>query len=319
MPLPKALLKPVAEAIRDRRSYLPKDLDQAIQLRCEAQSGFFLPRILPIADPHGNALGAAVLLEDVTQFRLLDQLKTDLVATASHELKTPLATIRLAIHWLLDGTLGPLTPSQEEVTLEARDNAERLLMTMNNLLDLARLEQGRRSLDLRPEQPLRLLQTTTEASRSRAEEKGVELVVDAPEDLPLVLVDAEAIGHALSNLIDNAVIHTDQGGQIILAASYSGDVVTLSVTDTGVGIPPEYTPHLFDKFFRVPGQPRGSGTGLGLAIAREIVTAHGGAISCDSQPGKGTIFSLTVPVWSADATGLENSVNRKVAMLQPRK
>jgi NtrC-family two-component system sensor histidine kinase KinB len=313
--LPEALLKPLVEALRDHRSYLPKDLDQAIRLRCEAQDAFFLPRILPIADPHGNALGAAVMLEDVTQFRLLNQLKTDLVATASHELKTPLATIRLAIHWLLDGTLGPLTPSQEEVTLEARDNAERLLMTMNSLLDLARLEQGRQSLDLQPEQPLALLQAAREARRLRAEEKGVEVVVEAPADLPMVQVDSEAFSHVLHNLIDNAMAYTDRAGRITLAASSSGDAVTLSVADTGIGIPPEYTPHLFDKFFRVPGQPRGSGTGLGLAITREIVTAHGGTISCDSQPGKGTVFRVTLPVWSADATELENSVNGKVATL----
>jgi NtrC-family two-component system sensor histidine kinase KinB len=315
--LPEAVLKHVAEALRDHRSYLPKGLDEAIVLRWGGRDGFYLPRVLPIDDPHGNMLGVKVLLEDVTQFRLLDQLKTDLVATASHELKTPLATIRLTIHWLLDGTLGPLTPSQEEVILEARDNAERLLVTINNLLDLARLEQGRQSLDLRPEQPLRLLQTATQASQSRAEKKGVEIVVDAPEDLPVVRADAEAIGHALLNLIDNAVTYTDRGGRITLAASSSGDVVTLSVADTGAGIPPEHTPHVFDKFFRAPGQPRGSGTGLGLAITREIVTAHGGTISCGSQPGKGTVFRITLPAWSA-ATERETAVNRTVATLQPQ-
>ncbi len=316
--LPEALLTPVAEAIRDHRSYLPKGLDEAILLRWGVRDVFFLPRVLPIDDPHGNMLGVKVLLEDVTQFRLLDQLKTDMVATASHELKTPLATVRLATHWLLDGTLGPLTPSQEEVILEARDNAERLLVTINNLLDLARLEQGRQSLNFRPEQPLKLLQTATQASRSRAEEKGVEVVVDAPADLPLVRVDAEAIGHALLNLIDNAVTYTDRGGRITLAASAAGDVVTLSVADTGVGIPPEYTPHVFDKFFRVPGQPRGSGSGLGLAICREIVTAQGGTISCGNQPGKGTVFRIALPAWSAGATERENAVNGTVAALQPQ-
>jgi two-component system, NtrC family, sensor histidine kinase KinB len=317
--LPKTMLKHVAEAIRDHRSYLPKGLDEAIPLRCGVRDGFFLPRVLPIADPHGNMLGVKVLLEDVTQFRLLDQLKTDMVATASHELKTPLATVRLAIHWLLDGTLGPLTPSQEEVILEARDNAERLLVTINSLLDLARLEQGRQSLDLRPEQPLALLQAAREASRHQAEEKGVEVVVDAPADLPQVRVDAESLSHALRNLIDNAVTYTDRGGRITLAASSSGDAVTLSVADTGTGIPQEYLPHLFDKFFRVPGQPQGGGTGLGLPIAREIVTAHGGAIGCDSHQGKGTVFRVTLPVWPAEAMERRNLVNGKGATLQSQK
>ena len=184
--LPEALLRPLAEALREHRSHLPKGLDEALSLRCGVQDRFFLPRVLPISDPHGNVLGAAVLLEDVTQFRLLDQLKTDLVATASHELKTPLATIRLTIHWLLEGTLGPLTPNQEEVVLEARDNAERLLATINKLLDLARLEQGRQTLNLRPERVAGLFQAALPGSQSRAAEKGVAVVVDAPTDLPLV-------------------------------------------------------------------------------------------------------------------------------------
>lgn len=298
--LPRELWLPLAEVLRNHRRYLPKDLDQAIPLRCEAQESFFLPRILPIADRRGNTLGAAVLLEDVTQFRLLDQLKSDLVATASHELKTPLATIRLAIHWLLDETLGPLTSSQMEAVLEARDNAERLLVTVNNLLDLARLEQGRQPLELRPEQPLALLQAAREAGRSRAEEKGVELVVEAPADLARVRVDAEAFGHVLLNLIDNAMAYTNPGGRITLTAADSGEAVTLTVADTGIGIPPEHLPHVFDKFFRVPGQLRDSGTGLGLAIAREIVTAHGGTIHCDSCPDNGTVFRIILPAESAD-------------------
>ena len=121
------------------------------------------------------------------------------------------------------------------------------------------------------------------------------------------------------NLIDNAVTYTDRGGRITLAASSSGDVVTLSVADTGVGIPPECTPHVFDKFFRVPGQPRGSGTGLGLPIVREIVTAHGGTIRCDSHQGNGTVFRLTLPVWSAEATERENPVNGTGATIQSKK
>jgi len=316
--LPGSLWESLAEALRNHRGYHPKRLDQAIPLCCGAQECFFLPRILPITDPQGNTAGAAVLLEDVTQLRLLDRLKSDLVATASHELKTPLATIRLAIHWLLDETLGPLTTRQTEVVQEARDNAERLLVTIDNLLDLARLEQGRQSLDLRPEPPLALLRAAWEASRRQAEEKGVEIVVDAAADLPRVRVDAEAMGHALINLIDNAVAYTSQGGRIALTASSSGNAVTLSVADTGVGIPPEYLPHVFDKFFRVPGQPKRSGTGLGLAIAREILTAHGGSIHCDSHPGQGTTFRLSLPAVPDDRIENGESVKGRLAPLQPR-
>jgi signal transduction histidine kinase len=255
-----------------------------------------LPRILTIRDPYGTSLGAAVLLQDVTRLRLLDQVKGNLVATASHELKTPLTSIRLAVHLLLEEAAGPLTSKQMELLLDARENCERLLAMVNNLLDLARLEQGWSQLDIRPEAPEVLLQTAAETIRPRAQDKEVEVVLDVPPGLPPVAVDAARIGTALRNLVDNALTYTDPGGRITLAAGATAEAVTLSVTDTGAGIAPEYIPHIFEKFCRIPGQSRGSGTGLGLAIVHEIVVAHGGTITCDSQPGVGTTFRLALPI-----------------------
>src|SRR4029077_3852265 len=128
----------------------------------------------------GNALGAAVVLQDVSRLRLLDQVKGNMVATVSHELKTPLTSIRLAVHLLLEEAVGPLTPKQMELLLDARENSERLLAMVNNLLDLARLEQGWRQLDVRPESPESLLQAAAEAIRPRAQDKGVDVVLEVP-------------------------------------------------------------------------------------------------------------------------------------------
>jgi signal transduction histidine kinase len=259
--------------------------------------------VLPIRDPFGLTLGAAVLLEDVTRFRLLDQVKGDLVATASHELKTPLTSVRLALHLLLEETVGPLTPKQTELLLDARDNAERLLAVVNNLLDLARLEQQDGGLNLQPQAPEELLRAAADAVAARAEDRGVALHVDAAPDLPPVGVDAQRLGHALGNLLDNSLTHTERGGRITLSAVADGDHVTLTVTDTGEGIPPEHLPRVFERFFRVPGRTRGTGTGLGLAIVREIVTAHGGTAACESRPGEGTVFRLMLPVWKKGVAG----------------
>jgi signal transduction histidine kinase len=297
---PPALRLPLAEALGSQRDYLPEGFEQTILLRAGIQDLVFLPRVLAIRDPYGATLGAAVLLEDVTRFRLLDQVKSDLVATVSHELKTPLTSIRLAVHVLLEETLGPLTPKQLELLLDARDNTGRLLAMINNLLDLARLERGGERLSVQPEQPLTLLQEAANAIRPRAEDKGIAVVVDAPVDLPPVAVDVEQLGHALHNLLDNALRHTHRGGRITLAAHAMNGAVVLSVADTGVGIPPEHLPHVFDRFFRVPGQDQEGGTGLGLAIVREIVTAHSGTVTCESRPGVGTTFTLTLPAWTSD-------------------
>jgi signal transduction histidine kinase len=296
---PEPLRQPLGEALREQRPFLPEGFDRAVPLRVDGQEQSFLPRILPIRDPYGNTLGAAVLLQDVTRFRLLDQVKSDLVATVSHELKTPLTSLRLALHLLLEEAVGPLTVKQTELLVDARDNAERLLAMINNLLDLARLEHGRERVNLRPESPGELLEAVTAEARPRAEDRGLSLVVEVEPDLPLVQADAKRLGHALNNLLDNALAYTDRGGRIMLSAARTTGGVMLTVSDTGRGIPPEYLARVFDRFFRVPGQSEGSGTGLGLAIVHEIVVAHGGRITCDSAVGKGTTFRIVLPV--ADA------------------
>jgi signal transduction histidine kinase len=151
-------------------------------------------------------------------------------------------------------------------------------------------------MDVRPESVDSLLQGAADAVRPRAEDKGVEIVIEVPRGLPAVAVDASRLGHALRNLLDNALTYTDRGGRITLSASANTEAVMLSIADTGIGIPPEHVPHVFEKFFRVPGQSRGTGTGLGLAIVNEIVAAHGGTIACDSRPGTGTTFHLRLPL-----------------------
>jgi NtrC-family two-component system sensor histidine kinase KinB len=292
---PEELRQPLTESLRDQRPFLPEGFDRNLLFSLDGQEHSLLPRILPIRDPYGNTLGAAVLLQDVTRFRLLDQMKSNLVSTVSHELKTPLTGVRLALHLLLEETVGPLTPKQTELLVDARENAERLLMRVNSLLDLARLEQHQQLLDLRPGAPAELLKTAAESAQPRATDKGLDIVVQAADGLPAIAVDAPRLGHALGNLLDNAIAHTERGGTITLSASARPGATELAVADTGTGIPEEYLPRIFDKFFRVPGEGRQGGTGLGLAIVREIVSAHGGTVTCESRLGVGTTFRLTLP------------------------
>jgi signal transduction histidine kinase len=289
---PEVLRRPIQEALQELRPYLSEEFDRAVILNVQGTRHFFLPSVFPINDPYGNNLGAAVLLQDVTRFRLLDQVKSDLVATVSHELKTPLTSLRLALHLVLEEVVGPLASKQTELLVDARDNAELLLSRVNSLLDLSRLEEGAEFLDLRPEAPRALLERATDSVRPRADDKGLSLVVDAPADLPLVLADSERLGHALGNLLDNALTYTDPGGRITLGAYARDDTVTLSVEDTGIGIPAEHLPRVFTRFFRVPGRSKEGGSGLGLAIVREIVAAHRGSITCESRIGGGTIFRI---------------------------
>jgi signal transduction histidine kinase len=298
---PEALRRPLEDALRLQRAYQPEQFDQAVSFRLGGDDRTYLPQVRPIRDPEGNTLGAALVLNDVTRFRLLDQFKSDLVATVSHELKTPLTAVRLAVHVLLEETVGPLTPKQTELLIDARDNAERLLALIEQLLALARLQKPRDEAAFRPEDPVELLRRAADGARARAEDKHVTLEVAASESVPAVAADAERLGQALANLLNNAIAYTPAGGTVILSASPADNGrVAITVADTGVGIPPEYLPHVFDRFFRIPGQSEDGGTGLGLAIVKEVAAAHRGEVTCESQPGKGTTFRIMLPAYSGE-------------------
>jgi signal transduction histidine kinase/HAMP domain-containing protein len=291
------------EALRTQQPCIIEDFNRVLRFVEGGQERFFLPRILPISAPSGETLGAAVLLQDVTRFRLLDQVKSDLVATVSHELKTPLTSIRLAVHLLLEEMVGPLTPKQTELLIDARDNGERLLRMVNNMLDLTRLEKGKLPLHLQAEKPAGLIESALDPLRPRAVDKGVEVVVEIPPDVPEVAADAQQVALALGNLFDNALTYTPAGGRITISAAQTGDTVMFAVADTGIGIAPEHVPHIFDKFYRIPGQSSAQGSGLGLAIVREVIQAHGGRVACSSHPGAGSVFQLTLPIWNSHQGG----------------
>jgi signal transduction histidine kinase len=297
---PDALRGPLGEALHGQRSYLTESFDQTLLFRLQGEERSYLPRIVPITDADGSTLGAALILHDVTRFRILDRFKSDLVATVGHELKTPLTAVRLAVHVLLEETVGPLTPKQTELLLEARENSERLLKMIESLLALARLEHGATEERVL-ERPLTLLQSASERISSRAADAHLEVSVQADPQLPHVAVEPVRFARALDNLLDNALRHTHPGGRIELSAERLDDGhIRLQIHDTGTGIPQEFLPHVFDRFFRVPGQA-GAGTGLGLALVRETIVAHGGVITCDSPPGAGTFFRIILPVAAGEA------------------
>jgi signal transduction histidine kinase len=293
---PEALRQPFTDALQSQKAHQSEQFDQAVSFRLGDEDRTYLPQVRPIRDPEGNTLGAAVVLNDITRFRTLDQFKSDLVATVSHELKTPLTAVRLAIHVLLEETIAPLSPKQTELLVDARDNAERLLALIEQLLALARLQRPRDRGVFLPAEPVELARLAADGVRPRAEDKHVELDLVVNEPVPAVAADAERMVQALSNLLNNAVTYTPTGGKVTLSVAATADnMVELTVSDTGVGIPAEYQPHVFDRFFRIPGQSEEGGTGLGLAIVKEIVSAHKGDITCTSEPAKGTTFRITLP------------------------
>ena len=250
-----ASLKPHLDSVLGGQAdYLPLSLEQAIFLRDGNQDRYFLPRVLRIRSDSGELLGAAVVLSDVTKFHLLDQLKSDMISTVSHELKTPLTSLQMVVHLLLEEAVGALTTKQTELLLAARQDSDRLLGMINDLLDLTRIEQGRVALDQQPANAAELVRDTLERYQSAGEDAGITLQSQLDAPLPPVLVDKERIEHVFDNLMTNSLRHTERGGTIMLRATAADGTVQFSVADTGEGIPSQFIPRVFDKFFRIPAQ-----------------------------------------------------------------
>ncbi len=292
--LPVDVQRQVDEVLKGGPDYLPTSFEKTVVVRVDEKEVFLLPRVIGMRDDAGLVHGVAVILQDVTRLRLLDEVKSNLVSTVSHELKTPLTSVRMGLHLLLEERIGALNGKQTELLLAAREDSERLLSMINDLLDLAKLESGKLHLYQEPTTVSGLMQMVSNDLEAYAESHGSKLETVTEADLPEVRVDLRQISHVFANLVSNAVKHTLHGEPVIVAARRQGDKVRFSVTDHGPGIAPEFQAQIFDRFFRVAGD-KSNGAGLGLAIAKEIVTAHGGTIGLKSKVGEGCEFFFELP------------------------
>jgi NtrC-family two-component system sensor histidine kinase KinB len=265
-----------------------------IQRFVKGEERYFRPRGVPILDNEGYSAGVALLIQDITLLRQQDEMKRGVISTVSHQLKTPLTSLRMAIHLLLDEQVGDLSAKQAELLLVARDDSDRLTRIIDDLLDISRIEAGRVLMDMTIVAPESIIREAIEPFRRVNQDKGIRLHIEIPDDLPEVRADGMQIGHVISNLLSNALKYTSPGGIITISATSDDEWVRFSVTDTGKGIPGAYLGRVFEKFLSVPGEQARQGTGLGLAIAKEIVEAHGGTVGVDSVEGKGSTFTFTL-------------------------
>jgi len=269
-----------------------------IQKFVDNREFFFQPVAVPIASGHRHEYptGVALILNDVTQLHEQREMKRGVLSTVSHQLKTPLTSLRMSIHLLLEERVGMINEKQSELLIAARDDSERLVAILNELLDLNRIESGNALINLKPISPMVLVRDSMEAFLVESKDKGVTLSLDLSDDLPEVMADPEKIIHVFSNLISNALRFTNPGGTIRIYASLNKKQLVFFVEDTGKGIPEECLGHLFEPFYRVPGQNEKTGVGLGLSIVKEIVNAHGGIVHVESDVGAGSAFSFTLPL-----------------------
>jgi signal transduction histidine kinase len=282
------------EALANGRIAELEGAQAVVQQFVRNEERFYRPKAVPILDSGRVPAGVVLILQEVTQQRRQDEMKSGVISTVSHQLKTPLTSIRMAVHLLLDEKTGTLTPKQEDLLVTAREDADRLHTIVEELLDIGRIGSGMARLDLAPLSPLTMVLEGSEPYRTAARDQGVTLAVDVPGNLPYVWADPTRIAHVFANLISNALKYTPPGGGIFFSAQAGEEVVRFRVSDTGIGIPDRYLPRIFEQFFRVPDQGPGSGAGLGLAIVKEIVEAHGGTVGVESREGAGSTFLFSL-------------------------
>jgi signal transduction histidine kinase len=226
----------------------------------------------------------------------LDKLKDDFINTVSHELRTPLSITKEAISLILEKAIGEINDQQAEILGIAKNNTERLARIINGLLDVSKIEAGKVELHKQDFDIQSLLREIVQGFEGKAREKGLELRLNVPDETILVYADEDKVSQIFTNLIDNAVKFTAQGS-IEVSAAEENEEIECRVRDTGIGIPPESLPKIFDKFtqFGRKDGPGEKGTGLGLSIVKGLVEVHGGSIRVESELGRGTALTFTLP------------------------
>ncbi|MBM7868580.1 signal transduction histidine kinase [Clostridium pascui] len=250
-----------------------------------------------VRDTEAKINGIIILLQNVTNLKQLEQIKSDFISTISHEFKTPLTSIMIGASLILDASIGSLNESQHQIINTIQEDGEKLNTLVNNLLQLSKLECSDSIFNIMPCSITNLVNNAISDFCEQAFSAKINLHYEAKENLPYINADPEKTSWVLNNLISNALKYTQAGGEIIINTFTNQNSMYVSVSDTGSGIPKEYHEEIFNRFVQVRGENSDvKGTGLGLAIAKEIVKAHGGEIWCESKLGYGSVFTFTLPL-----------------------
>ncbi len=259
----------------------------------ENRENYFVKEVIEIE--HGNAKNKVIVLKNITSFKELDVAKTNFISTISHELKTPLASSDFSLKLLEDERVSKLSPEQKELIIHLKEDNQRMLKILSELLNMSQAEAGKIQLNIQRVHPLQIIENAIQAVSGNAKERDVEIKNNSEKDLPEIEADADKTTWVLNNFLTNAVKYSYTNSTIEVEASSEDNNVIFSVTDHGPGIDETYLPRLFERYFQVPGSKE-KGTGLGLAISKEFVEAQGGNIWVESEIGKGSIFKFMLPV-----------------------
>jgi PAS domain S-box-containing protein len=259
----------------------------------DGKENYFSKEIIEVQQE--DARNTVIVVKNITSFKELDVAKTNFIATVSHELKTPLASSDFSLKLLEDGRNGKLTKDQKDLVQQLKQDNQRMLRILSELLNMSQVEAGKIQLEIRSVKPASIANNAISTVSAAAKEKEIHFEKHYDEELPSVKADAEKTGWVLNNFLSNAIKYSSTGSEISVSIKLVDGSVQFSVKDQGTGIPEEYLPKIFERFFKVPGASK-TGTGLGLAISKDFIEAEGGKIWVKSTQGEGSEFGFDLPV-----------------------
>jgi signal transduction histidine kinase len=278
------------------RTLLKENTDkQELKIFADNKESYFSKDVLDVTS-NNELIGQVIVLRNITPFHELSEAKTNFIATISHELKTPISSIKLSAHLLNDGRVGQINTDQKELLDSIEDDSERLLKITGELLNLTQLETGKIQLKVMSTPPRLIVDQALQAVQFQANQRNITLNLKMDPMLPSVQADAEKSAWVLINFLTNALKFSSENDEINISVNLKGGLVSFTVLDHGKGIDERYLPKIFDRYFKVPGTHERNGSGLGLAISKEFIEAQEGNIWVQSEVGTGSVFGFSLKI-----------------------
>lgn len=277
------------------RTILQDETKKDLKIYADNKESYFNKDIISVKS-NELVIGQVIVLRNITPFHELSEAKTNFIATVSHELKTPISSIKMSAKLLTDNRIGELNADQKELTKSITDDAERLLKITGELLSMSQVETGNIQLKFQSDSPGAIVEHALQAVQFQARQKQLVLEKEIKNDLPYINADIEKTSWVMINFLTNAIKYSPDSSVIKIAVHKKDNFIEFSVNDKGKGIDEKYLPKLFDKYFKVPGSQEPTGTGLGLAISKEFIEAQGGKIWVESEIAKGSTFYFSLPI-----------------------
>jgi two-component system, NtrC family, sensor histidine kinase KinB len=253
--------------------------------------------ITPTGETEEQLIGHVIILKNITPFKELDFAKTNFIAIVSHELKTPISSMKMSLQLLENKQIGALNPEQFQLIESLKDDSNRLLKITGELLNMSQVETGNIQLNIQQSRPEHIIEFAVNSVKAQIEQKQIQMIIESEPELPDLKADVEKTAWVLTNFLTNAIRYSPEHSKLKLKVTREKGFLDFSVKDEGKGIEERYKDKIFDRYFQIPGSNK-TGTGLGLTISKDFIMAQGGQIGVESEIGMGSTFFFKLPVYS---------------------